>query len=143
MAPITDGPIVYVDDDEDDHFFLKKAIAELGLPNELRTFRDGQPVLDYLLTTHEKPLIILCDINMHRMNGLELRRQIDANEYLKQKSIPFIFFTTGAGPEQVLEAYKGNIQGFHTKASTYLQLKQQIHLIISYWQACLHPNSFQ
>lgn len=139
----TEGPIVYVDDDEDDHFLLNRALTELGFSNKVISFRDGQPALDYLMLTREQPLIILSDINMPFLNGLELRGKIDADEYLKQKAIPFIFFTTGSVRTQIEQAYKGNIQGFHTKAENFTLLKQQIDLIITYWKACLHPKSFK
>ncbi|GAB3697865.1 hypothetical protein GCM10027592_22390 [Spirosoma flavus] len=142
MTTLTDGPIVYVDDDEDDQFLFGRAIKELGLLNEIRFFADGLGARAYLETTQEKPLLILCDINMPVMNGLEFRRLIDADEFLRKKSIPFIFYTTAAGPELVNLAYEGTIQGFHVKASEFVHYKEQLNLIISYWKACVHPNSF-
>ncbi|MBD2703218.1 response regulator [Spirosoma sp. BT702] len=142
MKTLTNGPIIYVDDDEDDRFLFERAIRDLALPNEIRSFADGLEARSYLETTQEKPLLILCDINMPVMNGLEFRRLIDADEYLRKKSIPFVFYTTAAGPELVNLAYEGTIQGFHVKATEFSANKEQLNLIITYWKACIHPNSF-
>ena len=134
--------IIQIEDDADDQFLVQQALTDLGLSNPIRFFQNGQDALDYLKITKEHPLVILCDINMPIMNGLELRSQIDENEYLKMKSIPFVFFTTSATLELVKEAYEGTIQGFHQKESQFSTLKQQLDLIITYWKNCLHPNSF-
>ncbi|GAB3956296.1 hypothetical protein GCM10028805_45710 [Spirosoma harenae] len=142
MKALTDGPLVYIEDDEDDQFLFERAIKELNLRNQIHFFFNGQDALHYLETTEEKPLLILCDIMMPVLTGLELRQMIDQNEYLKQKAIPFIFYTTSAGPELVQQAYNGTIQGFHIKAQEYVEFKEQINLIINYWKSCLHPNSF-
>ena len=142
MVTLTDGPIIYIDDDEDDQFLFEQMLKELGLINKVRPFSDGQNALDYLKTTSDKPLLILCDLNMPMMNGIELHKHIDDDPYLKQKSIPFIFYTTAAGPEQVRQAYKGTVQGFHAKAQDLSEYRAQINLIITYWKACLHPNNF-
>ncbi|GAB4023075.1 response regulator [Spirosoma koreense] len=142
MISLTDGPIVYIDDDEDDQFLFERAVRELTFTNKIHFFGSGQQALDYLETTDEKPLLILCDFSMPRMSGLDLRRQINRSDYLRQKSIPFLFYTTAASPDQVRQAYETTIQGFHIKAQEFQEFKAQIHLIITYWQSCLHPNSF-
>lgn len=138
----TDGPIVYIDDDEDDQLLFNWAVTSLKLPNQIRSFYDGQAALNYLLTTKEKPLMILCDVNMPTMNGLELRNYIDATPQLRQKAIPFIFYTTDASPDLVKLAYEGTIQGYYDKVHSLVKLKDQLGLIVAYWQSCVHPNNF-
>jgi CheY-like chemotaxis protein len=132
------GPIICIDDD--DQYLIRQALEQLALPNQIITLADGQQALDFLLDTHERPFLILCDINMPLMNGLELRRKVNASDYLRKKSIPFVFLTTTASEYSVEEAYKESVQGFYQKATTYEALCQQLKLIISYWQNCLHPN---
>ena len=74
------GPILLIEDDEDDQFLLQQMIHGLDVKNQLRFFSNGQQVLDYLRVTQEQPFVILCDVNMPVMNGLELRRKIDQDE---------------------------------------------------------------
>ena len=135
------GPIILIDDDEDDQYLIGLAVKSLQLPNPIRSFVNGQEALHYLERTEDKPFLILCDINMPVMNGLELRRYINANAYLREKSVPFIFLTTAANSQMVQEAYNNTVQGFFKKAPDYAGLQKQINCVINYWEACLHPNN--
>ena len=135
------GPYVLVEDDEDDQFLIGKALKAVGLPNELRIFSNGQLALDYLKTTTEQPFLILSDVNMPLMNGLEFREHINQDEYLRKKSIPFVFLTTAASAKSIEIAYHQSVQGFYKKATLYTDLQEQIRLIVTYWQSCLHPNN--
>jgi len=78
---------------------------------------------------------------MPLMNGLELRQRINESEYLKRKSIPFVYLTTAANNQLVQAAYDATVQGYYKKSADYAGLYQQIKLIIEYWQSCLHPNN--
>jgi CheY-like chemotaxis protein len=135
------GPIISIDDDSDDQFLIQIMLEELNLPNEIRLFQNGHQALDYLLTTSEKPFLILCDINMPFMNGLEVRDRIDADPFLKSKAIPFIFLTTANNRELVIQAYQGAIQGFYQKQSSFQAGKNLLDTMIKYWKSCLHPNN--
>jgi CheY-like chemotaxis protein len=135
------GPIISIEDDEDDQFLLSQVIKQLGITNEIRFFSNGQVALHYFETTEEKPFLILCDINMPIMNGLELRRRINQSDYLRQKSIPFVYLTTAANADIIREAYEESVQGFFQKANDYAGFQHQMKLLVEYWQNCLHPNS--
>ena len=134
------GPIILIDDDEDDQFLIKNVLEELQVPNELIIFENGLEALHYLQETSDQPFLIFCDVNMPVMNGLELRNRIDQNEYLKRKAIPFVFVSTSGASEIVKIAYEATIQGFFKKESSFIEYKRQIKLILDYWQCCLHPN---
>lgn len=135
------GPIFLIEDDEDDQLLITGAIKSLGVINPIRVFHNGQEVLAHLEMTQEQPFLILCDINMPLLNGLELRGLINQSEYLRKKSIPFIFLTTTASAESIREAYNDSVQGFFQKAVSQAGLQHQIKLIVDYWESCLHPNS--
>jgi CheY-like chemotaxis protein len=132
-----------VDDDTDDHFIIEEIINRLSLKNRLLFYRSGKEVLDYLRTTSDKPFLILSDINMPQMTGMELRKRIDADESLRKKSIPFIFFSTAASDQQVDEAYDLTVQGFFLKASGFEESAETLKLVVDYWKKCLHPNNFK
>ena len=138
---LANGPIVYIDDDEDNQFLFEQAARELALPNKIHFFFSGEEALTYLKTTDESPLLILSDLNMPGMSGTEIHEEINASPDLKQKSIPFIFYTMEASPTQIKELYKGTVQGLYVKPLEFTDLKRQITMIVDYWQACLHPNT--
>jgi CheY-like chemotaxis protein len=135
------APIVVIEDDEDDQLFIQEAIESLEIVNPLVFFSNGVEAMEYLVVAQEAPLVILSDVNMPAMNGIELRQLIDLNAYLKKKCIPFVFLSTAADQGLVNTAYSMTIQGYFKKERTFAGLKEQMRSILDYWDKCLHPNS--
>jgi len=134
------GPIVMIEDDEDDQDIFRNVFKELNLKNEIVFFKDGELALDYLIKTHAEPFIIFSDINMPKLSGMELREKVHQNEDLRIKSIPYLFFSTSAEQEHVIDAYSKSIQGFFIKPTSFIDVKDTIKSIVEYWQKCVSPN---
>lgn len=134
------GPVVIIEDDKDDQFMLEKIFKELNYKNQVIFFKDSFQALEYLTNTDIEPFLVLSDINMPKLNGLELREKIVNNEDLRLKSIPYLFFTTCAEQKDVINAYSRSIQGFFVKGDNYGKLKNTIEKIVAYWQECESPN---
>ena len=135
------GPIVIIEDDPDDRLILQEAFNDLAIKNNLKFFTACPEVLEYLMTTREQPFIIISDVNLPGMDGTELRRLINENDFLRKKSIPFVFFTTTATKEAVSEAYDLMVQGYFEKPGTMDAVRSTLKMIIDYWLVCKHPNS--
>ena len=129
-----------IEDDSNDAEVIVTAIREIGIPNEIMIMRDAESAYDYLSTTDDHPYLILCDIRMPGTDGLTFRSNIIHNDYLKKKSIPFIFFTGIVSQETVNIAYELEVQGFFQKATSYPGIRDQLLSIFMYWKQCLHPN---
>ena len=134
------GPIVIIEDDPDDQELLANAFSELGHPNEIIFFSDGLEAIEWLKLSEALPFLIISDINMPRLSGMELREKIINNEDLRLKSIPYLFFSTTAEQQHVIDAYSRSIQGFFVKPNNYDKLKKIIVKIVEYWQECESPN---
>lgn len=135
------GPILLFEDDQDDRNFMEKIFSELGIKNERVYLKNAVEALNYLNHTSKSLLLILCDVNLCGQNGLELKREIDNNHYLRLKSIPFVFYSTSIRQEQLIEAYSElTVQGFFKKESDFTEAKTAISTILSYWKLCRHPN---
>ena len=134
------GPIIIIEDDTDDQEILSDIFKELDYPYELIFFGDSIEALEYLTNTDIEPFLVLSDINMPKLNGMELREKIHNNEDLRMKSIPYLFFSTSAEQQHVIDAYSRSIQGFFVKPNNYDKLKTTIIKIIEYWQECESPN---
>ena len=143
LAPIDQMPIIHIENDIDDHYLFEKAIKAASIRNPVRFFKDSQQALLYLQTTEEIPLVILCDVIMPGMDGLELRDRIDADPVLRMKAIPFVYFSTWGSRELVEKAYQRPIQGYHLKGSSFPDLVSELSLIVAYWKRCLHPRGFR
>jgi CheY-like chemotaxis protein len=134
------GPIIVIEDDQDDQDVLNDVFTKLNLENEIIFFSDGESALQYLTETLVEPFIIFSDINMPRLSGLELREKIHENEDLRLKSIPYLFFSTSAEQAHVVDAYSKSIQGFFVKPSKIADITETMKVIIDYWTRCVSPN---
>ncbi|MCF2516984.1 response regulator [Dyadobacter sp. CY351] len=136
------GPIIIIEDDPDDKFVLEEVFGELGYPNQRMYFTDGQSALDYLYTSKDLPFIIISDINLPQLNGLELRRKVQTDAELSLKCIPYVYFTTAINQQVVIDAYSTSAQGFFVKPGEYDEIKATIRVMIDYWKRCAAPNNF-
>lgn len=134
------GPIIIIEDDIDDQEILEDIFRELNYLNKLIFFGDSQEALDFLIQTEIEPFLVISDINMPKLSGLELREKVINNEDLRLKSIPYLFFSTSAEQKHVIDAYSRSIQGFFIKPKSYGELKQMMMKIVDYWQECESPN---
>jgi DNA-binding NarL/FixJ family response regulator len=89
----------------------------------------------------EKPFLIISDINLPAMSGLEFCKKISESDSLKMKSIPFVFLSTTSDQSVIKQAYQMFVQGFFVKPSSIQELKETIRMILDYWNLCRHPSS--
>jgi CheY-like chemotaxis protein len=136
------GPVVVIEDDEDDQAVLQEIFERLNYKHEVVFFKDGNEALDYLNQTEVQPFLILSDINMPRINGMELRNKVQASEQLHLKCIPYLFFTTNANKKAVVDAYTLSVQGFFVKPNNFDKLESTIRKIMEYWMECIAPNEY-
>lgn len=134
------GPIIVIEDDADDRAFFKEVFEALNYENEIIYFEDGGSALAYLAKEPTKPFLILSDINMPKLSGMQLKDKIQLNENLRMKCIPYLFFTTTANQNHIIEAYSKSVQGFFVKPASLENLTSIIKKIIEYWQVCESPN---
>lgn len=137
----TNGEIIIIEDDEDDRMFLQDIFDSLGYPNKIIFFSDPTVVVDYLSDPKVTPFIIISDINMPKMDGFELRRQILDNPETRRKCVPYLFMSTSKNPENVLKAYDCHIQGYFKKEDDISVFRTVIKNIMDYWSASLTPTT--
>jgi CheY-like chemotaxis protein len=135
------GPIIIVDDDKDDQELYEESIRAIGIANELLFFDKAKQLLDYLLITEEQPFIILSDVNMPEMTGLELKKIIQDDPYLCTKGIPFVFISTNASKVSVRHAHALSVQGYFEKPSSLEGIKEMFRKLFDYWTLCKHINN--
>jgi CheY-like chemotaxis protein len=136
------GPIILVEDDDDDIEIFKEVLKELDIPNQLISFKRPDNAYHFLEKNDEQPFIIISDMNLPGMSGLEFKNKLDANENLRKKSIPFIFYSTSAEKKYITTAYLNlTVQGYFRKADNLKGIKNQLRIIFEYWKICQHPNN--
>ena len=132
-------PILLVEDDAADVMIVKHAFNDLKITNPLVHASDGEEALEYLKDTgNKRPIIILLDLNMPRMNGFEFLKIVKADESLKK--IPVIVLTTSDADQNIVESYELAAAGYIVKPVDYKQFVEAIKTIDLYWTLSKVPN---
>jgi CheY-like chemotaxis protein len=120
--------ILLVDDDPDDQDIFITVLREIQPTFEYKTVNNGVEALDYLMQTVPLPSLILMDINMPVMNGLDCLAEIlKINEL---KSIPVVMLTTSNDPPTKKQSLKLGAKLFLTKASALNDIKSQLRIVL-------------
>ena len=131
--------ILLVEDDKVDAMTVKRALREINVINPLVHKANGEEALDYLRTPREgKPAIILLDLNMPRMNGIEFLKVAKADQTLKK--IPVIVLTTSKEDQDRVDSYDLGVAGYMIKPVDYHQFVEVIRAIHMYWSISELPE---
>ena len=141
MAPTVN--LLLVDDDEVDVQGLKRAFNKSKIANPISVARDGIEALEMLRGENgrqklPKPHLILLDLNMPRMNGLEFLEALRADEDLKSALVFMI--TTSKDEEDKARAYGHNVAGYIVKQDPANTFMQAVSLLEHYWRIVEFPE---
>jgi DNA-binding NarL/FixJ family response regulator len=134
------GSIWIIDGDEDDQIMVREVWRELNLSNELVFLETAESALDHLGKTDIAPFIIICEINLSKTDGFELRERMLATNSRIFKSVPFIFWSTEVSESQILRAYNLSVHGLFIKDTTFHELKKTFTHILNYWLKSKMPS---
>ena len=137
------GTILLIGETEESNTLIANALTDLGLPNPIQAYTSGTEALEALSAMLGNPFLILSDVRLTTLNGLDLRKRMTQDAYLMDKATPFIFYTGAVSLEIVDAAWKLQIQGFYRKALTSEAIKAQLSTIITYWSTSLQPTDFE
>ena len=129
--------ILLVEDDEVDVKALKWAFEKLKVANPLVVARDGVEAFE-LLGDLPRPYLIITDINMPRMNGIEFLRKVRQSDQFRD-SIVFVL-TTSNDEQDKIDAYDLNVAGYMLKTDMGTSFSRAISLIDNYWKVVEFPG---
>jgi CheY-like chemotaxis protein len=121
-----------VEDDKVDAMAVKRAIKDLKIANQLEIVGDGEQALNFLRNPkNPAPCIILMDINMPRMNGIELLKIIKNDPELKL--IPVVVLTTSKEDQDKFDSFNLGVAGYMIKPADYLKFVELVRAVDCYW----------
>lgn len=126
--------IFYVEDDVDYAFFMRSAVEEVKDTLNLAIVEDGSEALSRLQAFAEsktKPKLIMLDLNLPGLSGLDLLKFIRDIPYLK--STPVILFSTSDNPEDVKASIEFGANAYLTKPDGYDSLVKCVHSVHDFW----------
>lgn len=133
------GKIILIDDEKYEKDLLESALKQREWDIKVDYFADADKALEHLKENADEIFLIISDMNMLKKDGMELKKEIDQDDYLRAKSIPFIFASNAIDMKKVVEAYKYRVQGYFQKPLTPEGQADMLETIIRYWIACVHP----
>ena len=122
--------ILIVDDDEGHAILIRENLESAGLPNPIEHFRDGQAVLDFFAarpSTSAESYIVLLDIRMPKVDGIEVLRRLRANP--KWRMLPIIMLTTTDDARDVERCHLLGCNGYIQKPVDYEKFADAIRRI--------------
>jgi len=131
--------ILLVEDNPDDIDITKRALKEANVINQLWVARDGQEAIDFLQhkgifqdpSTSPKPGLVLLDINLPKINGIEVLKIIKQDSELKR--IPVVMLTVSKRDEDVVKSYDDGCNSFIQKPVKFEKFVEVIKQVSLYW----------
>lgn len=137
--------IFLIEDDSVDVMNVQRAFKKNNITNPLHIAFNGVEALNMLRGTNGKPKlnpmprIILLDINMPKMNGLEFLRELRHDPELR--SISVFIMTTSNDDQDKIEAYSLNVAGYILKPLSFEKFVNAVCILNSYWKLCEQPEN--
>ena len=123
--------ILLIEDDIIEIMKLNRTISKLNLGHEIIEANNGEEALDILQKKQSLPDIILLDLNMPKINGIEFLNILKENKNISH--LPTIILTTSNNNKDLLECYKIGVSGYIIKPLKYKDYIIKIETILNYW----------
>jgi len=131
--------ILLVEDDPDDEALARRALKKNNIKNEVVVAHDGIEALDYLFgrgayagrDLNEMPQVILLDLKLPKMDGLEVLRQIRADE--RTQLLPVVILTTSKEEQDIINSYSLGANSYIRKPVDFIQFAEAVRQLGLYW----------
>ncbi len=123
--------ILLIEDDQIEAIKFKKVLTAFNDIHQVEVAVNGEEALKRLHSDREMPDIILLDLNMPKMNGIEFLKVLKQEQGLRYT--PVIILTTSNNHEDVKASYEAGAAGYLLKPLRYQDYKNQINMLVEYW----------
>jgi CheY-like chemotaxis protein len=145
MKMISNKVVLLVEDNPDDEALAIRALQRHNIGNEIVVAHDGVEALDYLFGTGiyagrditSKPTVILLDLQLPRVNGLEVLQRLRADE--RTRLLPVVVLTTSSEEQDMLDSYSYGCNSYIRKPVDFIQFSEAIRQLGMYWLLMNEP----
>jgi two-component system response regulator len=140
LLSLTDRPILLIEDNPDDEALTLRAFTKNRIGNRVVVARDGVEAIDVLFGTSTPgvvPSLILLDLKLPRIDGLEVLRRIRADE--RTKLLPVVILTTSKEQQDILEGYRLGANSYIRKPVDFEKFIQAVGQLGLYWLVLNQP----
>jgi CheY-like chemotaxis protein len=137
--------IMLVEDNPDDEALTLRALKRNNIKNEVVIARDGVEALDYLFGTgthaqrdiNDKPVVILLDLKLPKVDGLEVLRHIRADD--RTKFLPVVVLTSSKEEQDLVNSYSFGCNSYIRKPVDFVQFVEAVRQLGLYWLVLNEP----
>lgn len=130
-----DAYILLVEDNTDDEMLILRALAQDDIASKVVVVRDGAAALAYLDRAVTLPCFVLLDLQLPKMNGLEVLQAVRANE--RTCLLPVVMLTSSTEQSDIMNSYQAGANSYICKPTDFSQFRTTIYRVGVYW---LHDN---
>ncbi len=138
--------ILLVEDNPDDEALTVRALSRNGIKHHLQIVHDGVEALDYLFGTgafagrdlHVTPTVILLDLKLPRIDGLEVLRRLRADE--RTRSLPVVILTSSKEEQDLVQGYGLGANSYIRKPVDFTQFTEAVRQVGLYWLLLNEPQ---
>ncbi len=138
---MTDRTILLVEDNPDDEALTLRAFKKSDIRNEVVVLRDGAEALAYLFPgngdTVPRPALILLDLNLPKVGGLEVLRRMRADE--RTQMIPVVVLTSSKLDEDILDSYRNGANAYVRKPVNFSDFAEAVRTLGVFWLLLNEP----
>ena len=137
--------ILLAEDNPDDEVLILRALGAANVANEVIVVHDGAEALDFLFgrgdhagrDTAMMPVVVLLDINLPKLNGLEVLQRIRSDD--RTKYLPVVILTSSKEENSIVESYRLGVNSYIRKPGDFDQFLEAIRLVGLYWLVLNQP----
>jgi two-component system, response regulator len=142
---MSDKPILLVEDNKDDETLTLRALRKNNILNEVVVVRDGAEALDYSFVRgahatrdpQTVPQVVLLDLNLPKVNGLGVLKQMRADERLRM--LPVVVLTSSKEDEDIIQSYALGANSYVRKPVDFAQFTEAVKMLGLYWLLLNEP----
>jgi CheY-like chemotaxis protein len=138
---MSDGPILLVEDNPDDVMFTLRAFSKNRVQNKIIVAGDGEQALQFLFpedgSAPLRPALILLDIKLPKVDGLEVLRHI--RDHARTRSLPVVVLTTSNEERDIAESYRIGANSFVRKPVVFGEFVEAANVLGIYWLLVNEP----
>lgn len=136
--------VLIVEDNQEDVELIMRALRKHNLANDVKVIDDGQDALDYLMETgpyenlgiHEQPKVILLDLKLPKVSGIEILRKVKSHE--KTKHVPIVVLTSSKELPDLQECYELGVNSYIVKPVEFENFVKAVTDLGFYWLLLNH-----
>lgn len=134
---VSPRPILLVEDNIDDEALTIRALRRGNVNNPIKVARDGEEALTAIFTTDSLPSVVLLDLKLPKINGLEVLQRIRANE--RTRVLPVVVLTSSSEERDIVESYSLGANSYVRKPVDFEQFTQAVSQLGLYWVLINEP----